>query len=69
MSLDVLERQRAEAERVRTLLLDTVTLLIRNGTSDYFNNITIEGVIGVTVDKGMDNERVTVHHYKSRVSN
>lgn len=40
---------RPDQERVSTLLLDTVTLLCRNGLT-FKNKLTVQGLIGITVD-------------------
>lgn len=46
-----------EQQRISTLLLDTVTLLCRNGLT-YKNKLTVQGLIGITID---DSEVFIVH--------
>lgn len=60
MSLLMAIHQKAEAERLRSLLVDTICLLVKNGTTHVKQSITIEGVIGCTIDKGLDNEHVGI---------
>lgn len=41
---------RADQERVRTLLKESISILCKNGLT-YNQEITVEGLLGVTVDK------------------
>ena len=45
------ETMKADQERIRTLLTDTVTLLCRNGLH-YIKELKVEGLIGITLDGG-----------------
>ncbi|ELU08277.1 hypothetical protein CAPTEDRAFT_220096 [Capitella teleta] len=45
-----LQAMKAEQERVKTLLLDTVSLLCKNGLT-YNTELQIQGIIGVTIDQ------------------
>jgi len=51
MMLTCVREMKAEQERVKTVLTDTVSLLCKNGLS-YKRELKIQAVIGVTVDDG-----------------
>jgi len=54
---------RPEQERVKNLLLDTVTLLCRNGLT-YRCELKIQGLLGIT----LDDEEVFVVHINEKIS-
>ena len=45
-----MEPQRADRERMKTLLVEAIATLCRNGLQ-YEDELCVEGLIGITVDK------------------